>query len=395
MLNLLLASALALQPAPSRAPYLDVVARYGPGTASDAISLLAALRLRDVDRVFDALDGACAADGARSCQPRDLAGASPEVAQRVAARWRQLYPRVMALHAEALVVAGSVRDAAGVGFHSGVLRRLTARCAEIARRPDAPPAVAGLAVTGPRLLVWAFQYLRDDPGLDRATQAMASSSPDDVELWLARGALAELRTRRDAIAAAELETARALERRGGAVDQRPSAREQAPTDVRLEGEIARRVEGAASVYERALKVHPASAELHLRLGRLLTLIDRTDDAERHLTQVDALQADPRQTYLTALFLGDLREAQQRPADALAAYAAAQRAWPGAQAPVVAMARLQVLTGSVAAARATLAAVYAERDMRERSDPWLGYVGGQGWRMSGALAALQRSFEVMP
>ena len=77
---------------------------------------------------------------------------------------------------------------------------------------------------------------------------------------------------------------------------------------------------------------------------------------------------------------------------MAACTSALQAWPGAQAPVVALARLQVLTGAADAGRATLAGVHAERDIRERSDPWLGYRGGQGWRLSGAIADLQRTFE---
>jgi hypothetical protein len=67
-------------------------------------------------------------------------------------------------------------------------------------------------------------------------------------------------------------------------------------------------------------------------------------------------------------------------DALSAYASALAAWPGALAPVVALARLRVLSGAADAGRATLAGLHIERDMRERSDPWLGYVGGQGWRV---------------
>lgn len=131
---------------------------------------------------------------------------------------------------------------------------------------------------------------------------------------------------------------------------------------------------------------------HLRLGRLLALLDRLDEADRHLGLAMTLRPDPRQVYLASLFLADLRERQARPEEALAAYAGALQAWPGAQAPVVALARLRAIAGAVDAARATLAGVHAERDMRERSDPWLGYVGGQGWRLPGALTELQRAFE---
>jgi tetratricopeptide (TPR) repeat protein len=309
-----------------------------------------ALRLRDVDRVFEEIDLVCAAQGARTCLPLDLENVGPEVRDRVTATWRQLYPRVMAVHAEALVITGTRRDGTAAALHSGVLLRLAARCDEIARRADAPMTIASLAATGRHLVLWALQYVRDEWRLGDALDILDRAKFRDVDVWLARGALAELRTRPGAIAA------------------------------------------AVRAYREGIEVHPEVPELHLRLGRVLAVLDRLDEADRHLAKMMTLRPDPRQSYLTALFLGDLRERQRRPEDAMAAYASALEAWPGAQAPVVALARLRVLTGAADAGRATLAGVHVERDMRERSDPWLGYAGGQGWRLSGALADLQRTFE---
>ena len=397
ILPFLLAAALGAQTPPvARSPYLEVLSRYGPATGRDALYLLTALRLRDVDRVFEAIDAACVGDGAKSCQPRDLERASPDVAQRVATRWRQLYPRVMALHAEALVAAGSTQDEAGVVLHIQVLLRLAARCAEIGRLPDAPPAVASLAATGPHLVVWALQYLRDDTRLDRALDLIDRAKIDDADIWLARGALAELRVSPAAIAAAERRTAAALERKGGTPEGMTGERNAIDTrggrNERPDGETGRRLEAAVRIYRQVVAAHPDLAEGHLRLGRLLAQLERADEAERELAQAVALRPDARQAYLAALFVADLRERQERPDEAAAAYADALRAWPGAQAPVVALARLRALSGASAAARALLAAIHVERDMRERSDPWLGYVGCQGWRLAGALAELQRGFE---
>ena len=168
--------------------------------------------------------------------------------------------------------------------------------------------------------------------------------------------------------------------------------ESAPTDVKLDGEVERRLDAVARAYREGTEAHPDVPEMHLRLGRVLALLDRHDEADRHLGMAMTLRPDPRQSYLTALFLGDLRERQRRPEDAVSAYASALQIWPGAQAPVVALARLRVLSGAADAGRATLAGLHVERDIRERSDPWLGYVGGQGWRLSGAIADLQRTFE---
>lgn len=393
-----LAAALVVQAAPAaRMPYVDAVRRYGAGTEGDAVQALAALKLRGADRVFEVLDQACAAAGARSCLPSDLERVTPDVRARVAAIWRQLYPRAMALHAEALVAAGSTRDEAGVALQVAVLLRLAARCEEIARRPDAPPAMARFAALGPRLVLWALQYLRDEPGLDRAISLIAGARADDAEVWLARGALAELRVRPEAIAAAERQAVAALQRKGGTPEgmtgERAAIDARKVRDVeRPHGETERRLDAAVRIYRQAVAAHPALPEPRLRLGRVLALLDRLDEAERQLGLAMALQPDPRQAYLAALFVADLRERQERPEEALAAYASALRTWPGAQAPVVALARLRVLSGAADTARAALAAIHAERDMRERSDPWLGYVGGQGWRLAGALAELQRDAE---
>jgi tetratricopeptide (TPR) repeat protein len=381
----------------ARTPYLDAVLRYGAGTEHEALQALAAARLRSVDRVFELLDQACAVHGVRSCQPSDLERAAPEVRARVATVWRQLYPRAMALHAEALVAAGSARDEAGVAFQVTLLLRLADRCQDIARLSDAPPDVARLAATGPRLVLWALQYLRDEKGLERAIRLLDGPLANDADTWLARGALAELRVRPEAIAAAEREAVTALQRKGttpeGMTGERQATDPRAVRDVeRPDSETERRLEAAVRVYRQAVTAHPDLAEVRVRLGRMLTLVDRFDDAERQVGLAMALQPDARQAYLAALFLADLRERQQRREEALAAYASALRIWPGAQAPVVALARLRVLTGAPDAGRALLAGVHAERDMRERSDPWLGYVGGQGWRLAGALTELQRGFE---
>ena len=375
----------------ARTPYLDAVARYGPGTEREALGLLSLLRLRDVDRVFEELDRACAAQGARTCMPRDVEQAGPDVRGRVAGTWRQLYPRVMALHADALVDAGTRRDPAGVGLHSAVLLRLAARCEEIAHRPGAPMTMAGLAGTGRRLVLWGLQYLRDERNLHEALDILDRAKFRDVDVALARGALAELRTRPDAIAAAERAASAAVERRG-ALQESSRPAESAATDVKLYGEVERRLDAAARAYRDGTEAYPDAPEMHLRLGRVLAVLDRLDEADRELTTAMMLRPDPRQAYLTALFLADLRERQRRPDDAAAAYASALQAWPGAQAPVVALARLRVLGGEADAGRAMLAGVHVERDMRERSDPWLGYAGGQGWRLSGALADLERTFE---
>ena len=68
-------------------------------------------------------------------------------------------------------------------------------------------------------------------------------------------------------------------------------------------------------------------EVRLRLGRVLTILDRLDEADRQLGPAMALRPDARQAYLTALFLADLRERAGTREEAMAAYAGAPRRGP--------------------------------------------------------------------
>ena len=193
-----------------------------------------------------------------------------------------------------------------------------------------------------------------------------------MEVWLARGALAELRTGPDAIAAAERGFGGHRTKGRCASPASSSVQESAPTDVKLDGEVERRLDAVARVYREGTEAHPDVAEMHLRLGLVLALLDRHDQADRHLGMAMTLRPDPRQTYLAALFLADLRERQRRPEDRGGRLRRRAQAWPGAQAPVVALARLRVLHGAADAGRATLAGLHVERDMRasDRTPGWV-------------------------
>jgi hypothetical protein len=96
-----------------------------------------------------------------------------------------------------------------------------------------------------------------------------------------------------------------------------------------------------------------------------------------------------------LFLADLHERRGDHVAAIAACTSAQAAWPAAQSPAIAAARLRALAGDAGAVRTELARVHTERDRRERSDPWHGYTSAQAWRLPAAIAALQASFEPLP
>lgn len=378
-----LAALVAGQPAdraalPVRSPYLDAVRRYGPGTESEAVAALHRVRLRDPDLVFEELDDrVCKAAGAFSCTPASLVRAGIEARERVAATWRQLYPRALALHVEALASTEVTGDVPGLDVHRLVLLRLIRRLDEIAREPDVPDDFVQLAMQGRRLLVWTHQLLRDVTRLAATLETFADARIDDPDLGLARAALAELRALPEAV--------RPL----------PQVNVLTPTfrrDVVIAQAQARQLDAAVRIYEGLVARNPALLEAHLRGGHLLARLGRLQAAEAHLREAARLNPDDRQAYLAAIFLADVYERQERTSEAIDAYHTALRRWPGSQAPLVALARLRGLRGDAAGARAALAGIHVERDMRERTDPWMGYIGGQAWRLPAAIKALQASFE---
>jgi tetratricopeptide (TPR) repeat protein len=401
---------LAAQPSVAvHSPYLDAVRRYGPGTEREAVAALQALRLRDADRVFEELDDKiCAAVGMQGygetigrnarvfyCLPQQLAEASRESQQQLAATWRRLYPRAVALHVEALAACDPTTDVAAMRFHLTVLLRLVVRIEQLAHgNRDIPAEFAQVATQGRHLTLWVLQYLRDLDGLAAAVDTFESAKVlvlrswrgaqpiRDVEVRLARGALEELRAVPDAVA----QSARSLALSDAFGRDRLLAREE-----------RRLVDIAARAYEALLLDYPAVLEAHLRLAGLELRLGRAERAEAHLVRVAGLEPDARQAYLAALFLADVYERQGRLAEAIAAYGVAQQNWPSAQTPGIGLARLRALSGSHEEARAALKALRLERpaDAPQRSDPWMGYTGAQAWRLPSAIRLLQASFEAEP
>ena len=377
---------LAAQPSVAvRSPYLEAVRRYGPGTEAEAIAALRAIRLRDADQVFEELDGRiCAAVGARGCMPQRLVDASRESQKKVAVTWRRLYPRALALHVEALAACDPSEDGAAIQLHLNVLLKLVVRIEQIAReQPDVPREFAQLATQGRHLTLWALQFLRSVEGLAAALEVFdVPKIRGDVDVRLARGALEELLALPDVIA------------------RSPRARDMSYTFARdnlLANLQQRQLEKASRVYEALLADDQTVLEAHLRLARLQIRLGQITRAEEHLVRVANLRPDGRQAYLTALFLADVYERQQLVTDAIAAYGVAQENWPPAQSPGIGIARLRALSGAHQDARKALAVMLLERpaDAPKRSDPWMGYLGAQAWRLPSAIAALQATFEAEP
>lgn len=91
-----------------------------------------------------------------------------------------------------------------------------------------------------------------------------------------------------------------------------------------------RASDAMNRFRRVLEQEPRRAEARLRLGRVLYLLDRTDEARPELERA---LADARETdnvfsgYLAALFLGQLHEDADRVAEATDQYETALSIYP--------------------------------------------------------------------
>jgi hypothetical protein len=378
-----LVAILAAQPAAAvRSPYLDAVRRYGPGTEREAVLALRAIRLTDPDDVSSELDArVCASLGARTCVPQRLTTLSDDVRARIIATWRRDYPRALALHIEALAACNPQTEHAAIDLHRGVVLRLIARLEWMATQTFMPSTITTLPATGRRLLVWALQFLRDEPGLTSTLDAFGAGQSADVELRLARADLDALRSLPDALEAS-------LRRR--------TLVSYTQREAMLAQEEARVLAQAARGYEAVLAADATVVEAAMRLGRVLARQGRLDAAAARLRglagQIGAGPTrDARQACLTALFLAEVEERLGRRAEAVAQYEAARRAWPAAQTPVLGLARLRAMEGAHDEARAALATL-GRAAADGPSDPWHGFDNGQAWRLPAAIAALQASFE---
>jgi tetratricopeptide (TPR) repeat protein len=372
---------LAAQPAAeARSPYLDAVRQYGAGSERQAIAALLALRLDDPDRVTAELDDrVCASLGARDCTPGRIRSVPDDNRARILATWRRLYPRALALHVEALAACDPLTQRSAMALHRDVVRRLIARMAEIGRGPDAVPALGALATTGRHLLLWTLQLVDDQPGLESALDAFDAARSPDAELRLVL---------------ADLEVRRAMPDAVEAAVQRRALIAYTQREMTLQEEESRLLSRAARFYEGVLAVDGGSIEAQIRLARVLARLGQLDAAATRLRALARPIGSARQAYLAALFLADVEERRGRSAEAIAQYELAVRAWPGAQTPLLGMARLRALGRAHAASRALLATLVSNGPTAEpaRSDPWHGYDNGQAWRLPDALRVLQASFE---
>ena len=130
---------------------------------------------------------------------------------------------------------------------------------------------------------------------------------------------------------------------------------------------------AESYLRRALELDADSALARLRLGRVLQLTLRHDEAAELLRAAEPALPNPRAEYLAALFLGRSEEARNRDEEARAAYDRAMAMFPRAQSPRLALVAMAGRTGDQASTTSGLLALFqASGGAGPATDPWWTY-----------------------
>jgi tetratricopeptide (TPR) repeat protein len=266
-------------------------------------------------------------------------------------------------------------DVAAVYRKSGSADRASFHVAAAQRLIDLP---AGSRPPDAFLRRWYFTvavFLEGEEDLTVLTahvQRGLKAFPKDPDLLLVDASLHEM-----------MASARVYDRR-----VHSSSESTADADQWRRAQKRAELEKAATQFRRVLDIEPASIEAHLRLGRVLQLLGKTDEAIERLEAVRTQAVDRDLSYLACLFLGAVDEAAGRLDAADARYAAALAHVPNAQSALLARSQLQHRAGRREAALQAIDPLLAET--RPADDPWWGYAFGQYWRLTSLLAQLRTS-----
>jgi tetratricopeptide (TPR) repeat protein len=145
---------------------------------------------------------------------------------------------------------------------------------------------------------------------------------------------------------------------------------------------------AEGEYRRVLEADPEAGEAHLRRGRVLGELGRSDEALHELEWVRQRSGDPRLQHLALLFRGRIEERAGHLAAAAASYRSALAHDPAGQTAHLALAHaLDGLGDGPGAAGAVEGA--APQSSRRHDDGWWLYRFGQSHRVGAMLDELRR------
>ena len=163
-------------------------------------------------------------------------------------------------------------------------------------------------------------------------------------------------------------------------------------DIQEEGPELRLAE---QLYKRVLERNPKQIEARIRLGRVLGLRGRHEEAIAQLRQAEPVE-EPILQFYVHLFLGAEFEAQGNGVEARRSYERAKTAAPTAQSPLLGLSRLAEEAGDRAAARELIARVLElPRVEPERGDPWWIYEIVQARAVDEVVADLRQRVVGLP
>jgi tetratricopeptide (TPR) repeat protein len=378
-------------------PYLDIVGRYQAGDQPKAVAEMAAYPtsgLRERARK-DLRDLTCQAlCGIADC--RRARAEKPEEFERVLEAWAASMPAAAALHVDTAIHAQGEdrRDVAEAH------RQLALELVDLMETELAAPAAGTSPISRPRLTDGpAFSGpTQTGPDSQIARRAQASQLVTLLSIWLLqlRGDLAKIdaplvkaqgRFPQDPFVALALGSLHEAHAAPHALVEASVGRQGNLEKWRQE-ERAFRLEQALAAYRQAISLDPTLAEAHLRLGHVLQLLGKSDEADAAFARASDATGDRRWRYLAEMLRADGADAGGDRAAARQRYQAALEAWPEAQSPVLALSRLEASAGDWPAAQARLAA-FAPTAGGRSEDPWWAYGFGQAWRIDAGLATLRR------
>ena len=148
---------------------------------------------------------------------------------------------------------------------------------------------------------------------------------------------------------------------------------------------------AEQLYKRALERRPTMVEARIRLGRVLGLRGRHQEAVEQLRQGQSAE-EPVLRYYAHLFLGAEYDALGNGSEARRSYEQAAALAPAAQSPLLGLSRVADRAGDSAAAREAVARVLElPVDDPEQIDPWWFYEMAHGRHVGRLFEELRQRF----